>query len=318
MPSAASDEKEWSASVESVIEDFPQWVGELLSLVQPRPGLGVEEGCREGWGFPSSSEEFSSSVEGKSGSAESSTKTGYITRFGNISHDLLLQTHPLPRSPGEMVGSVLDEQKGGGGGGEGGGEGGERGAGAKGRGEQRRTERRHVHRQGKGAQDKGGDAAEGEECPAGEGGQHRTGEGVWGVNEGCALIYSLHSPPPCLHLLRRGGRGRALSGYAPTCEKPARMVEIKASKCRGRQCYKRVGSVSVTTFWFVCTHLPSDEKEGNQLYRNGDLAEILKRTRFPCRSTHHPTLSQTILSHNGQQGALAVDPQKILENFTAE
>eukprot|EP01018_Ginkgo_biloba_P040286 Gb_31178 [translate_table: standard] len=46
------------------------WVGEFLSLVQPRPGLGVEEGCREGWDFLSSSEEFLSSVEGKSGSTE--------------------------------------------------------------------------------------------------------------------------------------------------------------------------------------------------------------------------------------------------------
>nr|GMD43466.1 type I inositol polyphosphate 5-phosphatase 8-like isoform X1 [Ipomoea batatas] len=46
------------------------------------------------------------------------------------------------------------------------------------------------------------------------------------------------------------------------------------------------GSVSIsmtlhqTTFCFVCTHLASGEKEGDEFKRNSDVIEILKRTRF--------------------------------------
>ncbi|KAG9157849.1 hypothetical protein Leryth_000028 [Lithospermum erythrorhizon] len=47
------------------------------------------------------------------------------------------------------------------------------------------------------------------------------------------------------------------------------------------------GSVSIsmtlhqTTFCFICTHLASGEKEGDELKRNSDVSEILRRTRFP-------------------------------------
>lgn len=46
------------------------------------------------------------------------------------------------------------------------------------------------------------------------------------------------------------------------------------------------GSVSVslklynTSFCFVCTHLASGEKEGNEVRRNLDVLEILRKTRF--------------------------------------
>ncbi|XVE96827.1 hypothetical protein REPUB_Repub02eG0256600 [Reevesia pubescens] len=46
------------------------------------------------------------------------------------------------------------------------------------------------------------------------------------------------------------------------------------------------GSISIsmtlhqTTFCFVCTHLTSGEKEGDEIRRNSDVSEILKRTRF--------------------------------------
>ncbi|XP_058099089.1 type I inositol polyphosphate 5-phosphatase 8 isoform X2 [Magnolia sinica] len=46
------------------------------------------------------------------------------------------------------------------------------------------------------------------------------------------------------------------------------------------------GSISIsmtlhqTTFCFVCTHLTSGEKEGDELRRNSDVMEILKKTRF--------------------------------------
>ncbi|XP_010920689.1 type I inositol polyphosphate 5-phosphatase 8 isoform X2 [Elaeis guineensis] len=47
------------------------------------------------------------------------------------------------------------------------------------------------------------------------------------------------------------------------------------------------GSISIsmtlqrTTFCFVCTHLASGEKDGDEVRRNSDVMEILKRTRFP-------------------------------------
>ncbi|XXG75106.1 hypothetical protein AAC387_Pa07g3686 [Persea americana] len=47
------------------------------------------------------------------------------------------------------------------------------------------------------------------------------------------------------------------------------------------------GSISISmklyhsTFCFVCTHLTSGEKEGDEIRRNSDVMEILKKTRFP-------------------------------------
>ncbi|XP_059065580.1 type I inositol polyphosphate 5-phosphatase 8-like [Cryptomeria japonica] len=47
------------------------------------------------------------------------------------------------------------------------------------------------------------------------------------------------------------------------------------------------GSVSIsmlfsqTSFCFVCTHLTSGEKEGDELQRNSDVREIIKKTHFP-------------------------------------
>lgn len=50
------------------------------------------------------------------------------------------------------------------------------------------------------------------------------------------------------------------------------------------------GSISIsmtlqgTTFCFVSTHLTSGEKEGDEVRRNSDVSEILKKTRFPRSS----------------------------------
>ncbi|KAK8611805.1 hypothetical protein V6N13_131844 [Hibiscus sabdariffa] len=47
------------------------------------------------------------------------------------------------------------------------------------------------------------------------------------------------------------------------------------------------GSISIsmslhqTTFCFVCSHLTSGQKDGNELRRNSDVMEILRKTRFP-------------------------------------
>lgn len=38
-----------------------------------------------------------------------------------------------------------------------------------------------------------------------------------------------------------------------------------------------------TSFCFICSHLASGEKEGDELRRNSDVIEILKNTQFPKR-----------------------------------
>jgi hypothetical protein len=40
-------------------------------------------------------------------------------------------------------------------------------------------------------------------------------------------------------------------------------------------------SLHQTSFCFVCSHLASGEKEGDEIRRNSDVAEILKGIQFP-------------------------------------
>ncbi|XP_021642894.2 type I inositol polyphosphate 5-phosphatase 8 isoform X2 [Hevea brasiliensis] len=66
------------------------------------------------------------------------------------------------------------------------------------------------------------------------------------------------------------------------------------------------GSISIsmtlhqTTFCFVCTHLTSGEKEGDEVRRNSDVTEILKKTRFfhSCRGLSQPLPPESILDHD--------------------
>ncbi|KAM0856485.1 hypothetical protein ACQ4PT_049096 [Festuca glaucescens] len=58
-----------------------------------------------------------------------------------------------------------------------------------------------------------------------------------------------------------------------------------------------------TSLCFVCTHLASGEKDGDEVRRNCDVAEILKRTRFPLahrfsRPTQPVLSPETILEHD--------------------
>ncbi|KAA3455072.1 type I inositol 1,4,5-trisphosphate 5-phosphatase CVP2-like isoform X2 [Gossypium australe] len=65
------------------------------------------------------------------------------------------------------------------------------------------------------------------------------------------------------------------------------------------------GSVSISMtlhqkmFCFVCTHLTSGEKEGDEIRRNSDVAEILKRTKFSrsFRDLRQPFHPENILDH---------------------
>ncbi|XP_059632486.1 type IV inositol polyphosphate 5-phosphatase 7-like [Cornus florida] len=65
------------------------------------------------------------------------------------------------------------------------------------------------------------------------------------------------------------------------------------------------GSIAVsmllhqTSFCFVCSHLTSGQKEGDELRRNCDVMEILKKTRFPrINGTANEKSPQTILEHD--------------------
>lgn len=54
-------------------------------------------------------------------------------------------------------------------------------------------------------------------------------------------------------------------------------------------------SVHQTSFCFVCSHLTSGQKEGDELRRNSDVLEILRKTRFPRVGDEKSP--QTILEH---------------------
>ncbi|CAI9118417.1 OLC1v1019986C2 [Oldenlandia corymbosa var. corymbosa] len=65
------------------------------------------------------------------------------------------------------------------------------------------------------------------------------------------------------------------------------------------------GSISIsmslhqTSFCFVCTHLTSGQKEGDELRRNSDVMEILKKTRFPrVPGLGDEKSPETILAHD--------------------
>ncbi|KAL9676830.1 hypothetical protein QQ045_005050 [Rhodiola kirilowii] len=69
-------------------------------------------------------------------------------------------------------------------------------------------------------------------------------------------------------------------------------------------CLGNKGCISVsfaflqTSFCFICSHLASGEKEGDELRRNMDVTEILKSTQFPkmCKSTQSK-VPDKILDH---------------------
>ncbi|KAF8089427.1 hypothetical protein N665_0506s0033 [Sinapis alba] len=58
-------------------------------------------------------------------------------------------------------------------------------------------------------------------------------------------------------------------------------------------------SVHETSFCFVCSHLTSGQKEGDELRRNSDVLEILRKTRFPrVNNAGEDKSPQTILEHD--------------------
>jgi hypothetical protein len=53
-------------------------------------------------------------------------------------------------------------------------------------------------------------------------------------------------------------------------------------------CISMSMSLHQTSFCFVCSHLASGEKEGDEVRRNSDVAEILKGIQFPriCKNPY--------------------------------
>ncbi|XP_068634554.1 type IV inositol polyphosphate 5-phosphatase 7-like [Aristolochia californica] len=58
-------------------------------------------------------------------------------------------------------------------------------------------------------------------------------------------------------------------------------------------------SVHQTSFCFICSHLTSGQKEGDELRRNSDVMEILRKTRFPrVHGLGDEKSAETILEHD--------------------
>ncbi|KAG8096034.1 hypothetical protein GUJ93_ZPchr0013g35413 [Zizania palustris] len=64
------------------------------------------------------------------------------------------------------------------------------------------------------------------------------------------------------------------------------------------------GSISIsmslhqTSFCFVCSHLTSGQKGGDEMRRNSDVLEILRKTRFPMVYGQYEHSPETILEHD--------------------
>ncbi|KAF5750069.1 type I inositol 1 4 5-trisphosphate 5-phosphatase CVP2 [Tripterygium wilfordii] len=80
-----------------------------------------------------------------------------------------------------------------------------------------------------------------------------------------------------------------------------RHPSVSCVGCGIMGCLGNKGSVSVrfqlheTSFCFVCNHLASGGKEGDEKHRNSDVSEILSRTYFPTSLSLH--LPRKILDH---------------------
>ncbi|CAI0400102.1 unnamed protein product [Linum tenue] len=83
-----------------------------------------------------------------------------------------------------------------------------------------------------------------------------------------------------------------------------RHTAVSSVGCGLMGCFGNKGSVSVrfyvekTSFCFVCSHLASGGKDGDERFRNANAGEIMSRTNFPRRSAHLRNLPRKILHHD--------------------
>lgn len=100
-------------------------------------------------------------------------------------------------------------------------------------------------------------------------------------------VWVLADLMPCITSLRVSCVGRGIMGYMGNKGSISISLTVQGS----------------TTMCFVCTHLASGEKDGDEVRRNSDVVEILKRTRFtrrrrlsaPAAAVPSP---ETILEHD--------------------
>ncbi|XP_062210501.1 type IV inositol polyphosphate 5-phosphatase 9-like [Phragmites australis] len=124
--------------------------------------------------------------------------------------------------------------------------------------------------------------------------------------------------PQKVHPVRDGGRelardyrcvvskqmvGILLTVWVPgDLRRFVRRASVSCVGCGVMGCLGNKGAVSVrfwvhdTSFCFVCCHLASGGREGDEAHRNADATEILSRTTFP--RGHSLNLPQKILDHD--------------------
>ncbi|RWV85918.1 hypothetical protein GW17_00052239 [Ensete ventricosum] len=118
----------------------------------------------------------------------------------------------------------------------------------------------------------------------------------WNSLIGTTLNKSL--PDHQVYHAEEGGYRRVSSGRKFRCIMSKQMVGIFVSLCVLRTMQ---GSVSLrfclheTSFCFVCCHLASGGKQGDEMHRNADFMDILSRTCF--RSGSSVDLPKKILDH---------------------
>ncbi|KAL7123996.1 hypothetical protein ABFS83_14G018900 [Erythranthe nasuta] len=152
------------------------------------------------------------------------------------------------------------------------------------------------------------------------GGQRASDFSRWGFDEDCILPED--SPSTVLHTSEGAYEVSGSSSYSLVASKQMVGVfltvwvrselkehvrNIKVS-CVGRGLMGYLGnkgSISIsmllhqTSLCFVCSHLTSGQKEGDELRRNADFMEIIRKTRFPRVNPAHDEKSpETILEHD--------------------
>ena len=87
---------------------------------------------------------------------------------------------------------------------------------------------------------------------------------------------------PCIDGVRASSVGRGVMGYMGNKGSVSVSLSLR-------------GGGGGASLCFVCTHLASGDRDGDGARRNGDVAEILRRTRFvrqdsPCRAASPVTI----------------------------
>ncbi|XP_024360750.1 type I inositol polyphosphate 5-phosphatase 10 isoform X2 [Physcomitrium patens] len=131
------------------------------------------------------------------------------------------------------------------------------------------------------------------------------------VTRGSLLVNS--SPTPTKHSCNRYVRiaskqmvGIFISVWVRTeLRRYVNNVKVCVVGCGILNFLRNKGAVSVsmclhqTSFCFVCTHLTSGHKEGDELRRNADVADVLRRTTFPrLVKLSGVKLPETIMGHD--------------------